>query len=60
VEAHWAQEVVEEKIYMLSNAVADGVWRLVVSEREHQEKFEELSLLRAWGSELCLAIVGSP
>jgi hypothetical protein len=47
VEAHWAQEVVEEKIYMLSNAVADGVWRLVVSEREHQEKFEELSLLRA-------------
>jgi hypothetical protein len=44
----------------LSVVSADGVLWLVVSEREHQEQFEELSLLWAQGSELCLAIVGPP
>jgi hypothetical protein len=33
---------------------------LVASEREHREQFEELSLLQARGSELCLTIVSSP
>jgi hypothetical protein len=32
----------------------------VVSERECQKQFEELSLLRARGSKLCHAIVGLP
>jgi hypothetical protein len=32
----------------------------VVPVREHQEQFEELTLLQTQGSELCLAIVGSP
>jgi hypothetical protein len=57
-EERQAQEMVEEKFHSLSDALADGVWRLVVSEMEHREEFEELSLLRAWGVELCLAIVG--
>jgi hypothetical protein len=32
----------------------------VVSERESQEQFEELSLLQARGFKLCLTIVGLP
>jgi hypothetical protein len=52
--------VAEEKLRSLSNTAADSVWRLVVSEREHREQFEELSLLQARGSEMCLAIVGPP
>jgi hypothetical protein len=50
--------VAEEKFHSLSDAPADGVRRLVVYEMERREQFEELSLLRAWGAELCLAIVG--
>jgi hypothetical protein len=46
-EAHWAQEVTKEKFHNLSDASTDGAWRLVVSEMEHREQFEELSLLRA-------------
>jgi hypothetical protein len=46
-----------EKFRSLSDALANGTWWLVVSEMEHREQFEELSLLRAWGAELCLAIV---
>jgi hypothetical protein len=45
VEVHWAQEVVEEKFYSLSNTSVDGAWWLVVSEIEHREQLEELSLL---------------
>jgi hypothetical protein len=50
--------VAEEKFRSLSDASPDGAWWLVVFEMEHQEQFEELSLLWAWGAELCLAIVG--
>jgi hypothetical protein len=57
-EARQAQEMVEEKFHSLSDALADGAWQLVVSEMEHREEFEELSLPRAWGVKLCLAIVG--
>jgi hypothetical protein len=31
-----------------------------VSEREHREQFEELTLLQTRGSELCHAIIGPP
>jgi hypothetical protein len=37
--------VAEEKFCSLSNMSIDGVRQLVVSEMEHQEHFEELSLL---------------
>jgi hypothetical protein len=30
------------------------------SEREHQERFEELTLMQTWGSMLCHAIAGPP
>jgi hypothetical protein len=36
------------------------MWRLVVSKMEHREQLEELSPLWAWGSKLCLAIIGPP
>jgi hypothetical protein len=52
------QEVAEDKFHSLYDTSAHGAWRLVVSEMECQEQFEEHSLLRAWGVELCLAIVG--
>jgi hypothetical protein len=58
VEARQAWEVAEEKFFSLSNASDDGARWLVVFEMERREQFEELSLLRAWGAELCLAIVG--
>jgi hypothetical protein len=47
VEAHRAREVAEEKFHSLSDASADGARWLVVSEMEHQEQFEQFSLLRA-------------
>jgi hypothetical protein len=49
--------VAEEKFRSLSDASADGAWRLVVSEMEHQEQFEDVSHVEAWGAKLCLAIV---
>jgi phosphoribosyl-dephospho-CoA transferase len=58
VEAHQAQEVAEEKFCSLSDAWADGARSLVVSEMERWEQLKELSLLQAWGVELCLAIAG--
>jgi hypothetical protein len=51
--------VAEEKFHSLSNTSANGAQRLVVFETELREQFEELFLLRAFGAELCLAIVGS-
>jgi hypothetical protein len=59
LEARQAREVAEEKFHNSSDALADGALRLVVSEMEHPEKFEELSLLWAWGAELCHAIISS-
>jgi hypothetical protein len=56
-EARWDREVTEEKFCSLTNTSADGVLWLVVSEMEHREQVEELSLLQARGIELCLAIV---
>jgi hypothetical protein len=41
----WAREVAEDKFCSLSDASADGARRLVVSEMERREQFEELSLL---------------
>jgi hypothetical protein len=54
---HQAWEVAEEKFHSLSNASADGTRRLVISEMEHWEQFEELSLLWAWGAKLCFIII---
>jgi hypothetical protein len=60
VEACRAQEAVEEEFYSLSNVSAAGLRRLVVSEKDHREQFEEPSLMWAQDSELCLAIIGRP
>jgi hypothetical protein len=57
VEACQAQEVVEEKLCSLSDASANGARWIVASEVEHREQFEELSLLQAWGAELCLTVI---
>jgi hypothetical protein len=57
VDLHRAQEVAEEKFRSLSGMSAEGAWRLVVSEMERREQFEELSLLWAWGAKLCLTII---
>jgi hypothetical protein len=57
-EACQVREVADEKFCSLSDALVDCVRWLVVFEIERQEHFEELSLLRAWGAELCLDIVG--
>jgi hypothetical protein len=45
VEVLQALEVAEEKFYSLIDTSADVAQRLVVSEMEHQEQFEELSPL---------------
>jgi hypothetical protein len=44
----------------LSDVAADAKNRWEVFEREHQEQFEELTLLQTQGFELCHAIVGLP
>jgi hypothetical protein len=59
-EARQAREAAEEKFHSLSDTSADGARWLMVFERERRKQFEELSLLRARGSEPCLTIVGSP
>jgi hypothetical protein len=40
------------------NSSPKGVRRLVASEAGCHEQFKELSLLRSWDIELCLAILG--
>jgi hypothetical protein len=50
--------VAEEKFRSLSDASANGAQWLIVFEMELQEQFEELFLLRSWGAELCLTIIG--
>jgi hypothetical protein len=40
------------------NSSPEGVQRLVASEAGCHEQFKELSLLRTWDIELCLAILG--
>jgi hypothetical protein len=57
-EAHWAWEKAEEKVCNLWSSSAEGARWLVAFEMEHREQFGELSLLRAWGAELCLTILG--
>jgi hypothetical protein len=57
-EARRAQEKAKEKVCSLSRSSAEGTRWLVASEKEHQEQFGELFLLRAWGTELSLAILG--
>jgi hypothetical protein len=56
--AHQAREVAKEKFHTLFDASANGARRLVVSEMEHREQFEELFLSWACCAELCLATVG--
>jgi hypothetical protein len=60
VEVRRAWEVAKENSHGLSNMADDAERRWEVSEWEHQEHFEELTLLQTWGSELCLAIVNPP
>jgi hypothetical protein len=50
--------VAEGKFHNLSDASTAGARRLVVFEMEDRGQFNELSLMWAWGAELCLAIVG--
>jgi hypothetical protein len=50
----------EENSRGLSDAAADAEHQWEVSEREHREQFEELTLLQTQGSKLCHAIIGSP
>jgi hypothetical protein len=59
-EPHRAREAVEEKFCNLFDMSANGMQWLVVSEKEHREQFEELSLLWAQGSEMCIPIIGPP
>jgi hypothetical protein len=42
---HRAREAVEEKFRSLPDVSAEGMRWLVVSKKEHEEQFEELSLL---------------
>jgi hypothetical protein len=58
VEAHWARDVVGERVHHFSISSVEGARRLMASETEHQEQFEELSLLWSWGVKLCLSIIG--
>jgi hypothetical protein len=48
------------KIALLEDELTAERQARVVSEREHREQFEELTLLQTPGSELCHAIVGPP
>jgi hypothetical protein len=48
------------KITLLEDELVMERQARVVSEREHQEQFEELHLLQTRGSELCHANVGPP
>jgi hypothetical protein len=59
-EVHRARETVEEMFRSLFDMSANGMLRLVVSEKERQEQFEELSLPWSQGSKLCLAIIDPP
>jgi hypothetical protein len=56
-EGRQAREVAKENFCSLSDASPDGARRLVVSEMERWEQFEELSLLWALDAELCLTII---
>jgi hypothetical protein len=53
-----AREVTEDKFRNLSEVSVDGVRRLLISEMERREQFEQLSLLWAWGAKLCFTITG--
>jgi hypothetical protein len=44
----------------LSDVAVDVKRQWEVSEKGHQEHFEELTLLQTWGSLLCLSIIGHP
>jgi hypothetical protein len=58
-----AREAVEgfvQKISLLEDDLAMERQARVVSEREHQVQFDELTLLQTRGSELCHAIIGPP
>jgi hypothetical protein len=58
VEAQRAQDVARERVHHFSISSVEGARRLMASETEHQEQFEELSLLWSWGVKLCLSIIG--
>jgi hypothetical protein len=51
-------EGLARKITLLKDKLAAEHWAQEVSQRERQEQFEELNLLKTWGSELCHAIIG--
>jgi hypothetical protein len=55
-----AWELVEENSCGLPDVAADAERRWELSEREHREQFEELTLLQTQGFELCHAIVSPP
>jgi hypothetical protein len=58
-----AREAVEgfvQKISLLEDDLVMERQARVVSEREHQVQFDELTLLQTRGSELCHAIIGPP
>jgi hypothetical protein len=53
-----AREVAKENSRGLSEEAADAERQWEVSEKEHREQFDELTLLQTWGFELCHAIAG--
>jgi hypothetical protein len=58
VSAREDAEGLVQKMVLLEGELAVEHQACEVSEREHQEQFEEITLLQIWGSELCHAIVG--
>jgi hypothetical protein len=53
-------EGLARKIALLEDELAVELRAQEVSEREHREQFQELTLLQTRGSELCHAIIGPP
>jgi hypothetical protein len=48
------------KVILLEDELAEERWVRETSNREHQEHFEELTLLQTQGSEMCHAIISPP
>jgi hypothetical protein len=50
--------VSKKRVHCLSSSLVEDAHRLVAYEMECRERFEELSLLRSCGTELCPSIIG--
>jgi hypothetical protein len=52
--------ILRGKVILLEDELAEERQPRETPEREHQERFEELTLLQTRGPELCHAIIGPP